>query len=63
MVKYGTIQKRKYFTKDRGVVMGEKTYSMKEVTGMLDIESYVLRYYEKELKLDIHRNSQVGGHP
>lgn len=38
--------------------MGEKTFSIKEVTEILDIEAYVLRYYEKELELDILRNTQ-----
>ena len=38
--------------------MSEKVYTVKEVTEMLSIEAYVLRYYEKELKLDIRRNKQ-----
>lgn len=38
--------------------MNGKTYSIKEVAGMLEIEAYVLRYYEKELELTIGRNSQ-----
>lgn len=38
--------------------MSEKTFSIKEVTEILDIEAYVLRYYEKELELDILRNTQ-----
>lgn len=38
--------------------MNEKVYTIKEVTTILDIEAYVLRYYEKELDLQIHRNSQ-----
>lgn len=38
--------------------MNEKTFSIKEVTEILDIEAYVLRYYEKELELDILRNTQ-----
>ena len=38
--------------------MKSKVYSIKEVATMLDIESYVLRYYEKELELEIHRNAQ-----
>ena len=38
--------------------MNEKVYTIKEVATILDIEAYVLRYYEKELELQIHRNSQ-----
>lgn len=38
--------------------MNEKIYTIKEVATILDIEAYVLRYYEKELELQIHRNSQ-----
>lgn len=38
--------------------MRAKVYSIKEVANILDIESYVLRYYEKELDLQIHRNAQ-----
>lgn len=38
--------------------MNEKVYTIKEVATILDIEAYVLRYYEKELDLQIHRNSQ-----
>ncbi|MGL4362074.1 MAG: MerR family transcriptional regulator [Cellulosilyticaceae bacterium] len=38
--------------------MNSKVCAIKEVANILDIEAYVLRYYEKELGLDIHRNSQ-----
>lgn len=38
--------------------MNEKIYTIKEVATILDIEAYVLRYYEKELDLQIRRNSQ-----
>ncbi|MEF9959761.1 MAG: helix-turn-helix domain-containing protein [Niameybacter sp.] len=38
--------------------MNEKMYTIKEVATALDIEAYVLRYYEKELDLQIHRNAQ-----
>lgn len=38
--------------------MNEKIYTIKEVATILDIEAYVLRYYEKELELQIHRNTQ-----
>lgn len=38
--------------------MKNKVYSIKEVATVLDIEAYVLRYYEKELELAIHRNAQ-----
>lgn len=38
--------------------MKNKFYSIKEVATILDIEAYVLRYYEKELDLDIPRNTQ-----
>lgn len=38
--------------------MNEKIYTIKEVATILDIEAYVLRYYEKELDLQIHRNPQ-----
>ena len=38
--------------------MEEKTYTIKDVAEILDTEAYVLRYYEKELHLDIKRNSQ-----
>ncbi|MGL5674906.1 MAG: helix-turn-helix domain-containing protein [Cellulosilyticaceae bacterium] len=38
--------------------MKNKVYSIKEVATILDIEAYVLRYYEKELELEIHRNTQ-----
>lgn len=45
-------------TKDGGVKMSEKTFTVKDVSEILDIEAYVLRYYEKELNLSIHRNNQ-----
>lgn len=38
--------------------MRNETFTIKEVGELLDIEQYVLRYYEKELKLNILRNSQ-----
>ncbi len=38
--------------------MENKTYSIKEVATALDIEDYVLRYYERELVLPIQRNTQ-----
>ncbi|MHC1749037.1 MAG: helix-turn-helix domain-containing protein [Cellulosilyticaceae bacterium] len=38
--------------------MTSKFYSVKEVTERLDIEAYVLRFYEKELNLQIQRNAQ-----
>lgn len=38
--------------------MNEKTFTVKDVSEILDIESYVLRYYEKELNLNINRNNQ-----
>lgn len=38
--------------------MRNETFSIKEVAELLDIEQYVLRYYEKELNLSILRNSQ-----
>lgn len=38
--------------------MANKFYSVKEVTERLDIEAYVLRFYEKELNLVIQRNAQ-----
>lgn len=58
MVEYGIIYRKGYFTKDRGIDMNEKIYTIKEVATALDIEAYVLRYYEKELDLHIHRNAQ-----
>lgn len=45
-------------TKDRGMRMKNETFTIKEVGELLDIEQYVLRYYEKELKLNILRNTQ-----
>lgn len=38
--------------------MKSETFTIKEVGELLEIEQYVLRYYEKELKLNILRNSQ-----
>ncbi|MGL6174973.1 MAG: helix-turn-helix domain-containing protein [Cellulosilyticaceae bacterium] len=38
--------------------MRNETFTIKEVGELLDIEQYVLRYYEKELKLNILRNTQ-----
>lgn len=38
--------------------MKSETFTIKEVGELLDIEQYVLRYYEKELKLNVLRNSQ-----
>lgn len=58
MVEYGIIYRKSYFTNDRGIEMNEKIYTIKEVATALDIEAYVLRYYEKELELQIHRNAQ-----
>lgn len=58
MVEYGIIYRKSHFTNDRGIEMNEKIYTIKEVATALDIEAYVLRYYEKELELQIHRNAQ-----
>ncbi|ONI44017.1 hypothetical protein AN641_08525 [Candidatus Epulonipiscioides gigas] len=38
--------------------MDKKFYTIKEASTVLNIEPYVLRYYEKELNLNIFRNSQ-----
>ena len=38
--------------------MRNETFTIKEVAELLDIEQYVLRYYEKELNLNILRNTQ-----
>lgn len=38
--------------------MRNETFTIKEVAELLDIEQYVLRYYEKELNLNILRNAQ-----
>lgn len=47
-------------TKDNGVkeVQEEKYYSVREVSDILKIEPYLLRYYEKELGLTIKRNNK-----
>lgn len=58
MEKYGIIKKKGFIQKIGGKSVNEKVYTIKEVATILDIEAYVLRYYEKELELQIHRNSQ-----
>jgi DNA-binding transcriptional MerR regulator len=72
MEKYGIINLRyvvrskAYVLRDKGenllkiegIEMKEKTYTIKEVAEILEIEAYVLRYYEEKLELNILRNSQ-----
>ena len=36
--------------------MKEEYYLIKEAAAMVGVESHVLRYWEEELKMDIHRN-------
>lgn len=36
--------------------MKEERYLIKEAAAMVGVESHVLRYWEEELKMDIHRN-------
>ena len=57
MVKSGIISIKA--TNDGVRYVQENEYlSVKDVAEMLDTEAYVLRYYEKELKLDIKRNNK-----
>ena len=37
--------------------MKEESYLIKEAAAMVGVESHVLRYWEEELKMDIHRNA------
>ena len=38
--------------------MNKEYYLIKEAAAMIGVESHVLRYWEEELKMDIHRNAQ-----
>ena len=38
--------------------MGEKEYSVSEAVRLIGVESHVLRYWEEELQIEIHRNHQ-----
>lgn len=57
MVKYGIIILKA--TNDEVRYVQEKDFlTVKDVAEMLDTEAYVLRFYEKELNLEIRRNSK-----
>lgn len=58
MLKYGIIILKATNDGVNRMIQDKDYLSVKDVAEMLDTEAYVLRFYEKELNLDIKRNSK-----
>jgi DNA-binding transcriptional MerR regulator len=53
----GVITSRDFAGRIGGHNMNQEYYLIKEAAAQVGVESHVLRYWEEELKMDIHRNA------